>query len=142
MSVKEISAAASVLGAVVISLWVWWDAANAGVPAEMSGVAWKMLWAIGYVIVFNIIAVIIGTILVSIAQREEVKDERADERDRLIGGRAMTAGYMVMSIGVLGVLIWTATGLAPNLVPYALFGVSMLAGAAHGVFQLVFYRLS
>ena len=142
MSVKEISAVASVLGAVVISLWVWWDAANAGVPAEMSAVAWKMLWAIGYTIVFNIVAVIIGTIIVSIAQREEVKDERADERDRLIGGRAMTAGYLVVSIGVLGVLIWQAMGLAPNLVPYALFGVCMLAGAAYGVVQLVFYRLS
>src|SRR5687768_14987375 len=101
MSVKEISAAASVLGAVVIALWVWWDAANGGLAGDMSGAAWKMLWAIGYAIVFNIIAVIIGTIIVSIAQREEVKDERADERDKLIGGRAMTSGYLIMSIGVL-----------------------------------------
>ena len=142
MSMKEISAVVMVLGAVVISVWVGSDLLASGPAGEMSAAAWEMLWAIGYVIVFNIIAVIVGVIVVSIARREEVKDERADERDRLINGKAMTAAYFVLSIGVLGVLVWQALGLEPNWVPYALFGVSMLAGGAHAVSQLVFYRMS
>jgi hypothetical protein len=142
MSVKEISAIAMLLGSIVISAWVFNEAMTAGVQAEMSGSAWKMLWAIGYVIVFNIIAVIIGTIIASIAQREELKDERADERDKLINGKAMGVAYFLLSVGVLGVLIWQAAGLAPNLVPYALFGVSMFAGAGYAAAQIALYRMS
>ena len=142
MSTKEISAAVIVLGAIVFSVWVGSDLLAKGAPAEMSAAAWSMLWAIGYVIVFNIVAVIVGTIVVSIAQREEVKDERADERDKAINGKAMGTAYFVLSIGVLGVLILMATGMQATLVPHALFGISMLAGAAYAVSQLVLYRLS
>jgi hypothetical protein len=141
MSSKEISAVVMVLGAIVISAWVYSVAVNEGVAATMPEAAWKMLWAIGFSIVFNIIAAIVGFIVVSIVQREEVKDERSDERDKLINGKAMTAGYFVLSIGVLGVLIWQALGLPPNLVPYALFGISMLAGATYAAAQLVLYRM-
>jgi nitrate reductase gamma subunit len=138
MSTKEISAFVMVLSAVVISGWVAWDAMGNG-AAEAAG---KMVWAIGYSIVFNIVAVIVGVIVVSVARREEVKDERADERDRLINAKSMMAGYFVLSIGVLLVLIWQAFGLAANHAPYALFGISMLAGGAFAVSQIVQYRLS
>jgi len=142
MSMKEISAAVMVLSAIVISAWVGNDLLSNGPAGETSAAAWEMLWAIGYVIVLNIVATIVGVILVSIAQRREVKDEATDERDRLINGKAMFAGYFVMSVGVLGVLVWQALGLAPNWVPYALFGVSMLAGGLYAAFQLVLYRMS
>ncbi len=142
MSMKEISAVVMVLSAIVISAWVGNDLLSNGPAGEMSAAAWEMLWAIGYVIVFNIIATIVGVIVVSIAQRQEVKDEATDERDRLINGKGMSAGYFVMSVGVLGVLVWQALGLAPNWVPYALFGVSMLAGGLFAAVQLVLYRMS
>jgi nitrate reductase gamma subunit len=142
MSTKEISAFVMVLSAVVISGWVAWDAMGNGVAATAAEAAGKMVWAIGYSIVFNIVAVIVGVIVVSVARREEVKDERADERDRLINAKSMMAGYFVLSIGVLLVLIWQAFGLAANHAPYALFGISMLAGGAFAVSQIVQYRLS
>jgi len=141
MTMKEISAAVMVLSAIVFSVWVASDLLTKGAPAEVSQAAWNMLWAIGWVIVFNIVAVIIGVIVVSIAQREEVKDERADERDKVINSRAMSTGYFVLSIGIVGVLLLMATGMQANLVPYVLFGISMLAGVAFAVSQLVLYRL-
>ncbi|MEQ1770611.1 MAG: hypothetical protein ABL879_12300 [Devosia sp.] len=142
MSSKQIEAWVMVLGSVFISLWMVWKTLGAGVPATASGAAWEVLWAIGYVIVFNIVAMIAGVILVSIAQREEVKDERADERDRFINARSMGTAYFVSSIGVLAVLVWLAFGLGPNLVPYALFAVGMAAGAASAVSKLVLYRIN
>ncbi len=142
MGSREISAAVMVLGAVVISVWVAWDAMRGGVPAEASAAAWKMLWAIGYSILFNIVVVIIGVIAVSIARREEVKDERADERDRMIDGRANTLGYIMLSFGVLAVLIMQANGLAANFVPYWLFGIAMIAGGGSSLAKLVLYRVA
>ena len=137
---KEISAAVMVVSAIVISAWVAWEAMSAGVAATVPEAAWKMLWAIGYSIGFNIVAVIVGVIVVSIIEREELKDEAADERDRLVNGKAMRNGYFVLSIGVLGVLIWQALGLDAVLAPYVLFGISMLAGAVFAASQLIYYR--
>jgi hypothetical protein len=142
MTTKEISAWVMVLSAVAVSAWVVWDASANGVAASLSAAAWKMLWAIGYSIGLNIVAVIVGVIAVSIVQREEVKDERADERDKLIKGKAMRNAYFVLSVGVLLVLIWQAFGLAAVLGPYALFGISMAAGAVFAISQIVYYRVS
>lgn len=141
MTSKELSAWVMALSAVVISGWVAWEASR-GLPASVSEAAWKVLWAIGASIVLNIIAVIIGTIAVSIARREEMKDERADERDRAINDRSMRNAYFVLSIGLLGVLFWQAFGLDAVLAPYALFGISMLAGLSFAVSQIVYYRIS
>lgn len=141
MTTKEISAVVMVLSAIAISAWVAWDMTHGGLAATLSEAAWKMLWAVGYSIGLNIVAVIVGVIAVSIVQREEVKDERSDERDRLINGKAMRNGYLVLSVGVLLVLIWQALGLDAVLGPYALFAVSMLAGATFAVSQLVYYRM-
>lgn len=140
---KELEAWVMVIGAIVISGWVAWDALSKGVPADLSAAAWNMLWAIGYSILFNIIAVIVGHIVAAIITGgKEISDERADERDRLINGKAMRNGYFVLSIGVLGVLIWQALGLPAELGPYALFGISMLAGATFATSQLVYYRIN
>src|SRR5215213_7130637 len=83
MTIKEISAWVMVISAIAVSAWIAWDARTTGVATSLSAAAWKMLWAIGWSIGLNIVAVIIGVIAVSIVQREEVKDERADERDKL-----------------------------------------------------------
>ncbi|MEQ1901919.1 MAG: DUF2178 domain-containing protein [Devosia sp.] len=141
MTAKEISAVVMVLSAIAISAWVAWDMTHGGLAASLSEAAWKMLWAIGYSIGLNIVAVIIGVIAVSIVQREEVKDERADERDKLVNGKAMRNAYFVLSIGVLLVLIWQALGLEAVFGPYALFGVSMLAGVTFAISQLYYYRM-
>ena len=131
-----------VLSAIVISAWVWWDATRGGLPADVSGAAWKMVWAVGYAIVFNIAATIVGHIVFAVATGgRELPDEKADERDRLINGKAMTAAYFVLSIGVLGVVIWQALGLPAELGPYALYGISMLAGVGYAASQIVYYRI-
>ena len=143
MTQRELEAWVMVLGAIVISGWVWWDSSRNGVPGDLSGAAWKMVWAVGYTIVFNIIAMIVGNILFAIVTGgRELADEKADERDRLINSKAMRNGYFVMSIGVLGVLIWQGLGLPPTLGPYALFGICMLAGAIYAASQLVYYRIN
>ena len=142
MTTKEISAWVMVISAIAVSAWIAWDATTNGVAPSLSAAAWKMLWAIGWSIGLNIVAVIIGVIAVSIVQREEVKDERADERDKLINGKAMRNAYFVLSVGVLLVLIWQALGLEAELGPYALFGISMLAGVAFAASQIVYYRIS
>jgi hypothetical protein len=143
MTQKELEAWVMVLSAIVISGWVAWDATRNGVPADVSGAAWKMVWAIGYTIVFNIIAVIVGHIVFAIfTGGKEIPDEKTDERDRLINSKGMRNGYFVLSIGVLGLLIWQGLGLPPELGPYALFGVSMLAGAVYAASQVLYYRIN
>ena len=143
MTQKELEAWVMVLSAIVISAWVWWDAAGGGLPADVSGAAWKMVWAVGYSILFNIIAVIVGHIVFAIfTGGREISDERTDERDRLVANRSMRNGYFVLSIGVAGVLVWQALGLPAALGPYALFGISMLAGGTFAASQIVYYRIN
>jgi hypothetical protein len=142
MSMKEISALAMVLGSAGISVWIAINLASNGPAPDMAGAAWEMLWAMGYVIVFNIVISIAAAIIASIVIREGIRDERADERDKHIGNRAMAVGYFVLSLGVLGTLFWQAFGLAPNLVPYVLFGISMLTGIVYASSQLVLYRVN
>ncbi|HZY69283.1 MAG TPA: hypothetical protein VFE52_11880 [Devosia sp.] len=142
MSQRELEAVVMVLSAVVISAWVGWDAAGGGVPATLSAAAWKMVWAVGYSIGFNILAVIVGHIVFAIVTNGgKVDDERADERDRMIAARSMRNAYFVLSIGVAGVLIWQALGLPAELGPYALFGISQLAGGAFALSQIIYYRV-
>ena len=142
MTQKELEAGVMVLSAIVISGWVWWDATQGGVPAELSDAAWKMVWAVGYSIVFNILAVIVGHIGFAVMTGgRQISDDKTDERDRLVASKAMRNGYFVLSIGVLGVLIWQGLGLPAERGPYALFAISMLAGGIYAVSQLVYYRL-
>ena len=142
MTQKELEAWVMVLSTIVISGWVWWGARD-GVPPDVAGAAWRMVWAVGYSIVFNIVAVIVGHILFAIVTGgREISDEKTDERDRLINGKAMRNGYFVLSIGVLGVLIWQGLGLPAELGPYALFGISMLAGGTFAASQVLYYRIN
>lgn len=141
MTYKEWNAAVMVASALAISGWVVYGIADGGFAADPIEAARRMLWAVGYVIAFNVVAMILISIAVGIAQREALADEAEDERDRAVNARAMRNGYMTLSIGVLLVLIAQAVGIDAALVPYALFGVSMLAGGIFAASQLVYYRI-
>jgi uncharacterized membrane protein len=143
MTYKEWAAVIELLSAAVIGVWLVYDAMNGGLgDGTVASVAMRLLWAIGTVIVFNILATIVITILVSIARREEFKDEAADERDRLIGALASRNGYAVVSIGAALGLVLLAFGADPVIAAYALFGAPMLGGLTDAVSRLVYYRIS
>ena len=139
MTYKEMNAAVMLLGAVVISVWVLTGAI--GDPTlTLSTVATRLCWAILASIVFNIAAIIVFTILISIAQGREFKDEAADERDRLVGAKAMRNAYVVASLAGLAALTVWALGYEAAAGVYVLFGGLMLAGAVDAGSQLVYYR--
>ena len=140
MTFKEMNAAVMLLGAVVISAWVLKDAI--GDPTlTLSAVATRLCWAILASIVFNIVAIIVFTILISIAQGREFKDEQADERDRLVGAKAMRNAYVAASLAGLAALIVWALGYEVTSGVYVLFGGLMLAGAVDAGSRLVYYRI-
>ncbi|WP_332685953.1 hypothetical protein [Devosia sp.] len=140
MTYKEMNAAVMLLGAVVIAAWVLTGAI--GDPAlSLSAVATRLCWAILASIVFNIVAIIVFTILISIAQGREFKDEQADERDRQVGDKAMRNAYAVASLGGLAALIVWALGYEVTAGVYVLFAGLMLAGATDGASRLVYYRI-
>lgn len=140
MTFKEMNAAVMLLSALVISAWVLRDAL-ADPTATVQVVAARLCWAMLASIVFNIVAIIVFTILISIAQGRELKDEAADERDHSVGSRAMRNAYIVASAaGAGGIFIW-AFGIDFTVGIYVLFGGLMLAGATDAVSRLVYYRI-
>lgn len=142
MSFKEWTAVVQVAGVILIGGWVVLDALGGGWVQPLAAVAMKLLWTIGAVIVFNIVAIIVVAILVSIAQRAELKDEKADERDRLVATRSGRNGYVVTSLGAAIALGAVAFGAEPVVAIYALFAAPMLGGATDAISQLVYYRIS
>lgn len=141
MSFKEWTAVVQVLGVVVIGAWVVLDALGGGWDLPLAVVAMKMLWTIGAVIVFNIVTIIVVAILVSVSQGAELKDERADERDRLVAARASSNGYVVTALASAVALGAIAFGSEPVVAIYALFTAPMLGGATDAVSRLVYYRI-
>lgn len=142
MTFKELTAAVQVLSVVVIGGWVINQAtSNAELAGSVQAVATMLCWAIGASIVFNIAATIVGAILVSIAQGQEIKDERADERDRLVGAKAMGNAYVVTSIVAALALLALAFGTDPLLAIYGLFAAPMLGGLVEASSRLVYYRV-
>lgn len=140
MTYKEMHAGIMVLSAVLVAGWVAYDFVG-GAAATVTEAAANMLWAIGYVIAFNIVGAIVAVIIFSIVRREPLTDEAADERDQLVVSKAMRNGYFVLSVGVLVVLVAQALGLDPALGPYGLFAISILAGGIFAASQLVYYRI-
>lgn len=141
MSYKEWQAIIELVGAAAIAAWLILDTATNGPGSTIGTAAMKLLWFMGAVIVFNIVATIVVTILVSIARRETFKDERADERDRLIEARGGRNGYVVGSITAAIALVALAFGAEPVLAAYALFAAPMLAGMGSALSRIVYYRL-
>jgi hypothetical protein len=142
MSFKEWTAVVQIAGVILIGGWVVLDAIGGGATQPLQAVAMKLVWTIGAVILFNIVAIIIVSILVSIAQRAELKDEKADERDRLFATLSSRNGYVVTSIAAALALVAVAFGAEPVIAIYALFAAPMLGGATDAVSQLVYYRIS
>ena len=143
MSFKELTAWVQIIGAVVIGGWLVNDAINGGFASTvpLSAVAMKLLWAIGAVIVFNIVGIIIATILVSIAQGAELKDEKADERDRSISDQSNRNGYVVTSLFAALALGAVAFGAEPIVAVVALFVAPMVGGVVSAGSQLFYYRV-
>lgn len=140
MTYKEWNAVIMVAGAVAIAIWVTVDALTNPVT-DLQVIAARLVWAIGFTVLFNILAVIGMTIVVSIARRQEFKDERADERDVAISAKSMRNAYFVASITGLGALLIIASAADPAIAIYVLFGGLLLAGAVDAASRLVYYWL-
>lgn len=140
MTYKELNAAVMILGGAGISAWVAWQAVIE--PAsDLESVAWRLLYAIGLNILINIVLMIGAAIAIGIAQREDLKDERSDERDRAIFDRSLRNGYFAVSLGGLAVIVVLAFGHGPIVATYALFAALMLGGLIDPVSRLVYYRI-
>lgn len=140
MSFKEMMAGVQVVGVVVIGLWLAWDVANGGAVAGSADVAIKLLWAVGALIVFNIVGTIIATIMISIAQRAELRDEPADERDVEIEAKSLKNAGIATSVAAALALVPLAFGMDANFAIYALFIAPVIGGAVNALFQLYYYR--
>ena len=143
MSHKEMVAGIQLVGQVLVAAWLAWDLANGGLAgATVPSVAVKLLWVIGAAIVFSIVATILATIVVSMARREEFKDEPADERDVLIEARSQKwNAYVTSSLAALA-LVPLALGADPVMAAYALFGAPMIGGTVNAIYQIYAYRVS
>ena len=140
MTYKQLNASVMILSGAGIAAWVVWQAMSD--PAQdLENVAFRLLYAIGLNIIINIVLMILATILVSVARREDLKDERADERDRSIADKSLRNGYFAVSIGGLAVIVALAFGLGPIFAAYLLFGVLLLGGLVDPVSRLVYYRV-
>ncbi|HEV7345833.1 MAG TPA: hypothetical protein VGN60_09420 [Devosia sp.] len=143
MSHKEMTAGVQLAGQVLVAAWLFWDLLAGGLAgATVTGVAIKLLWVIGAVIVFTIVATIVMTIVFSIARGEAFEDEPADERDLLIEAKSQKwSSYVTSSLAALA-LVPLALGADPVLAAYALFGAPMIGGTIHAIYQLYYYRVS
>lgn len=141
MSYKEWTATVQVVGVAIMAIWLAMDISAGGAGLGMAAQAMKLIWAIGAAIVFNIVAIIVVTILVSIARREQLKDEQEDERDRAVTGKSYRNAYVVMSVLCALSLVALAFGADPSLALYALFVAAFLGGATDALSRLIYYRI-
>lgn len=142
MTFKELNAVVSLLGSIIAGIWLANDLmAAGGLEADVSAAAVKLLWVIGFLVIFNVVGMILAVILASILRGEEVKDEATDERDRLVSAKALGNGYLVTSIGMLGTLFAFAFGWEATPAVHILFGGALLAGAVEAGSRLVYYRI-
>ena len=140
MTFKEMMAGVQVLGVAVVGGWLAWDAVNGGATGPTAQIAIKLLWAVGAMIVFNIVGTIIATIIISIIQRAELRDEPSDERDDAVSARSQRNSAIVTSILAALALIPLAMGADVNLAVYALFVAPMMGGAVNALSELYYYR--
>jgi ABC-type polysaccharide/polyol phosphate export permease len=141
MTFKEWNAAIMLAGQALVTAWLVNDAMAArALERSVSEVSRTLMWATAAMVVFNIVATIIVTILVSVVRREALKDESADERDRAVAARSMRNAYVVLSIGAACSLLLLALGFEPVVTAYALFTALTLAGATDSASRLYAYR--
>jgi len=140
MTFKEMMAGVQVLGVAMVGGWLAWDALNGGAAGPTAAIAVKLLWAVGAMIVFNIVGTIIATIIISVIQRAELRDEPSDERDHAVSARSQRNNAIVTSILAALALIPVAMGADVNLAVYALFVAPMMGGAVNALSELYYYR--
>lgn len=142
MSYKEWNAAVLLVSAVLVAGWLGWDALSRerwnDAPSEIAA---TMLWALLASILLNVAGMIAVAILVSIARREELRDERSDERDWSVGARAMRNAYGVLSVGGALVVVATAMGYGSGSTLYLLMAGLLAAAATDASSRLIYYRL-
>jgi hypothetical protein len=142
MTYKEWNAAISLTGSVLVGVWLVRDLVGADRGAiDASDVAIRLLWAIVFMVVFNIVALIALSILGAATRNDVLKDERSDERDRVVTARSLRNAYFVASIGGAGTLLLVALGGTPVAAVYVLFSALLLAGATDAVSRLLYYRV-
>jgi hypothetical protein len=142
MSFKEWTAVGQLIGQVLVVGWLVWDGmSGGGTGLDFAGVAVRLCWAIVAMIVLNIALTILSVIVGSILAGEELKDEKADERDHSIDARSgRNSGYVTSSAAGLSLLA-LALGVDPVFAVYALFAAPMLGGTTDALSRLVYYRL-
>jgi uncharacterized membrane protein len=140
MTFREMMAWVQVLGVVVVCAWLAWDGLQGGATGSTVDIAIKLLWAVGGLIVFNIVGTIIATILISVVQREVLKDTPADERDDAVSARSQRNSAIVTSIVAALALIPLALGVDPVFAVYALFLAPVAGGMVNAVSELYYYR--
>lgn len=142
MTMKELVAWVAMIVQAMIAVWVFWELPGGlGPEVTAADVAIRVLWGVGAMVVLTVVATVIAAIGVSIAQQEEISDDRTDERDRSIAARSARNAHLATSLGLIGTVIALAMGLAPPLAVYMLFAAMLAGGTADSVSQLVYYRV-
>jgi hypothetical protein len=67
--------------------------------------------------------------------------EKEDERDKLVGWRSSRNGYVVMLVGVWGLMAGVLFGAPPALIAYGLIQLFVLAELIRLVSELIYFRL-
>jgi predicted tellurium resistance membrane protein TerC len=126
MSYKEWTAVVQLVGGALAVLWLAWDLLGGGFQqTDPAAVALKLVW-----------------VIVGIVKREELKDEKADERDRAINARSSRNGYVITSSLAALALLAVAFGTDPVLAIYALFSAPLAGGLTAALSELVYYRVA
>jgi Cu/Ag efflux pump CusA len=142
MTFKEMMAGVQLLGVAVVGGWLGWDALNGGAVGSTVDIAVKLLWAVGAMIAFNIVGTIIATIVISIIQRAELRDEPSDERDHLVSAKSLRNSAIATSIAAALALIPLAMGAEASFAVYALFAAPVIGGTINALSELYYYRTS
>lgn len=140
MSFRELNAAIALVVSVIAAVWLAREIAG-GLPEDLSAAAMRLVWAVGVLVVVNLVGIIVTVIAIGIATRTAVRDEKADERDRHINARAMRNAYVVASAGGALTILALALGVDPVLAVHGLFGALLLAGATEAASALLYYRI-
>jgi hypothetical protein len=130
-SFREKSTAVTILAIIGVYGWATWSFLQA--PPELPVV-------FGYLVITSILMAIVMTvshIILAILRAPEA----TDERDRIIGWRSSRNGYLVMTIGVWGVLMLVFVGATPGILAYAVLGAFVLAELVRLASELAYSRL-
>lgn len=139
MTFRERTAIVMLTSSLVILAWLAMD--YSGGAADLTELAVRLLWAVGFGVVLNVAGIIVINIVVGIMQGGRLDVDREDERDRAVDLKSMRNGYWVNSAGVLGCLVVLATGQPPVQAIYLLFASALVAGGTYAASQLVYYRI-